>query len=258
MPTAFRIYPDTEPHNAAPKQFWRALLLVLSISAAFFGGLNDTWAQERCRVADPTGTPLNVRTSPDGKIVLTLKNEVLVTVLDHSSNYGKDWVYVGDAERVPLGWVFRDYLDCNRNARETPLSPTNLTSTSSHIIVQLKNDGGIFVVPVEINSAITLDFIIDSGASDVSVPADVVSTLIRTGTIQDTDFIGTQTYTLADGSEAPSDVFIIRSLKVGNHIIENVRGRIGSAQGSLLLGQSFLHNFKSWSIDNTKHELILE
>jgi predicted aspartyl protease len=99
---------------------------------------------------------------------------------------------------------------------------------------------------------------VDSGAADVSVPADVVSTLIRTRTIQDSDFIGTQTYVLADGSEAPSDVFNIRSLKVGNQIIQNVRGTISSPKGALLLGQSFLQKFKSWSIDNTKHVLVLK
>jgi clan AA aspartic protease (TIGR02281 family) len=138
------------------------------------------------------------------------------------------------------------------------LPSTNLSPPSTKTLVQLKSDGAIFVVPVEINGAITLDFVIDSGASDVSLPADVVSTLIRTRTIQSSDFVGKQTYVLADGSEAPSAVFIIRSLKVGNHLVENVRGVIAPAQGFLLLGQSFLRNFKSWSIDNTKHVLILE
>jgi tetratricopeptide (TPR) repeat protein len=44
-------------------------------------------------------------------------------------------------------------------------------------------EGGTFVVPVRINDQITLKFVIDSGAADVSVPADVVMTLLRTGTI---------------------------------------------------------------------------
>ena len=75
--------------------------------------------------------------------------------------------------------------------------------------------GGIYDVPVLINGAITLDFVVDSGASDVSVPADVVSTLNRTGTIRPSDFVGQQTYVLGDGTEVPSDIFTIRSLKVG-------------------------------------------
>jgi hypothetical protein len=54
----------------------------------------------------------------------------------------------------------------------------------------LKKEGGTFVLPVQINGAITLDFTVDSGAADVSVPADVFSTLARTGTIKTSDIIG--------------------------------------------------------------------
>ena len=128
--------------------------------------------------------------------------------------------------------------------------------TSKRIPLRLSSNS--YIVPVLINGRIWLDFTIDTGASDVSIPADVVSTLIRTGTIQDSDFIGTQTYVLADGSTAPSHVFLIRSLKLGDHIVRNVRGSIASPRAALLLGQSFLQNFKSWSIDNTKHVLLLE
>jgi clan AA aspartic protease (TIGR02281 family) len=131
-------------------------------------------------------------------------------------------------------------------------------SPSSRIEVPLKKQGGIFVVPVQINGAITLDFTVDSGAADVSVPADVFSTLVRTGTIRDTDIIGEQTYVLADGSSSPSFMFTIRSLKIGDSVVENVRGGVAPSRGSLLLGQSFLERFKSWSIDNTKHVLLLE
>ena len=118
-------------------------------------------------------------------------------------------------------------------------------------------DGGIFVVPVEINRTIKLDFAIDSGASDVSVPADVFSTLKRTGTIKDADMIGEQTYVLADGSKSQALTFMIRSLKVGDIVLENVRASAPPAQGMLLLGQSFLGRFNSWSIDNDGQALVL-
>jgi clan AA aspartic protease (TIGR02281 family) len=113
-------------------------------------------------------------------------------------------------------------------------------------------------VPVEINGAITLDFTVDSGAAHVSVPLDVYLTLTRKGTIQDADIIGEQTYVLADGSTQKAVTFTIRSLKVGDIVIENVRGGVAPVQGRLLLGQSFLERFKSWSVDNAKHVLLLE
>lgn len=91
----------------------------------------------------------------------------------------------------------------------------------------------------------------------MSIPADVVSTLMRTGTIQESDFVGEKTYRLADGSTVPSATFLIRSLKVGNRVLENVLGSAASGKADLLLGQSFLSRFNSWSIDNKRQVLLL-
>jgi hypothetical protein len=103
----------------------------------------------------------------------------------------------------------------------------------------------------------TIPFIIDSGASDVSIPADVMLTLVRTETLKDSDFIGSQTYKLADGSTTPSLRFIIRKLKIGNQTIENVTAQISDIKGLPLLGQSFLSKFQSWTLDNSRRVLVL-
>ena len=83
-------------------------------------------------------------------------------------------------------------------------------------IVALVSDGGTFKVPVTINGQLTLKFVVDSGASDVSIPVDVVRTLWRTGTITDADFLDKQTYQSADGSTVPSQRFVIRALTIGD------------------------------------------
>jgi clan AA aspartic protease (TIGR02281 family) len=143
-----------------------------------------------------------------------------------------------------------NYKKCDK--MEANQSGSSVTSMS------MKSEAGTYVVPVLINNAITLDFLVDSGASDVSIPADVVTTLMRTGTLKQSDFLDQKTYRLADGSTVPSQTFRIRSLKVGNKVIENVNGSVAPVKGTLLLGQSFLGRFKSWSIDNTKHALVFE
>jgi hypothetical protein len=112
------------------------------------------------------------------------------------------------------------------------------------------------MVPVVVNDSITLRFTIDSGAADVSVPADVASTLVRTGTITNADFIGSKTFVLADGSTVPSAEFRLRSLKLGSLTLTNVVASISDARGPLLLGQSFLSRLSSWSIDNDRHVLL--
>jgi aspartyl protease family protein len=124
--------------------------------------------------------------------------------------------------------------------------------------VSLVKEGGTFKVPVLINGVIRLKFTVDSGAADVSIPADVVMVMMRMGTLKESDFLGTQTYRLADGSTVPSKTFRIRSLKVGDKVIENVTGSMANVEGSLLLGQSFLSRFHRWSINNSKQVLELE
>jgi clan AA aspartic protease (TIGR02281 family) len=128
---------------------------------------------------------------------------------------------------------------------------------SREAAVSLQQEGGVFTVAGTINGQITLDFIVDSGASDVSIPKDVVSTLVRTRTITDSDFLGSETYRLADGSTVPSQRLVIRSLKVGTKVLENVAAHIAPDAGQLLLGQSFLRRFRSWSFDNDRSALIL-
>src|SRR5712671_477766 len=68
----------------------------------------------------------------------------------------------------------------------------------------LTREGGILVLPVQINHSITLNFTIDSGASDVVIPQDVYSTLSRTGTITSKDMLAPGAYELADGTRHQS------------------------------------------------------
>ena len=112
-------------------------------------------------------------------------------------------------------------------------------------------------MPVRVNDAITLNFTVDSGASDVQIPADVILTLMRAETLSSADFLGERTYVLADGSKLPSARFMLRELKVGAHRLTNVPASVGPATGELLLGQSFLSRFRSWTFDNGRHMLVL-
>ena len=62
-------------------------------------------------------------------------------------------------------------------------------------------------------------------------PADVYYTLVRTGTIKDSDITGQRTVVLADGSQSKLPTFTIRSLRVGDKIIENVNASVLPLEG---------------------------
>jgi clan AA aspartic protease (TIGR02281 family) len=131
------------------------------------------------------------------------------------------------------------------------------TSADRETIV-LRREGGTYVLPTVINGRITLDFTLDSGAADVSIPADVAMTLMRTKTLTSGDFLGQQTYQLADGSNLPSQQVRIRSLRIGDIEMKDIVASIVPPNGSLLLGQSFLGRLPSWTIDNRQPALIVE
>ena len=123
--------------------------------------------------------------------------------------------------------------------------------------IPLIHEHGTLQVPVVINGKISLNFTIDSGATDVSIPASIFSTLIRNGTVSREDFLDKRMYKLADGSGEISQRFRIRSLRVGKLEVRDVIASVGDTGGLLLLGQSFLSRLKSWSIDNERQTLLI-
>jgi len=124
-------------------------------------------------------------------------------------------------------------------------------------IVSVEPHDGAFVVPVVLNDIVTAKFIVDSGSADVSIPEDVASTLLKSGTMTDADLLGSKTYLLADGSKVPSKIYRMASLRIGGMVMQNVTVRIAASKSSLLLGQSFLSRLKSWSMDNARQIMII-
>ena len=119
--------------------------------------------------------------------------------------------------------------------------------------VPLTREHGAFVLPVVMNGRITRNFMIDSGASDVTISAEVLAALTRTGTIATTDYLDSQVYQLADGSKTRTQRVRIRSLRVGGVELKDVIVSVAPHADLLLLGQSFLGRLQSWAIDNQRH-----
>jgi clan AA aspartic protease (TIGR02281 family) len=124
-------------------------------------------------------------------------------------------------------------------------------------VVSVEPHDGAFAVPVVLNDVVTAKFIVDSGSADVSIPEDVASTLMKSGTMTGADLLGSKTYLLADGSKVPSKIYRMASVRIGGMVMENVTVRVAGANSSLLLGQSFLSRLKSWSMDNARKVMII-
>jgi hypothetical protein len=82
-----------------------------------------------CTVADPTGTPLNIRLSPNGPVVGTAKNGTELAFVEHRDVDGKLWALVERFDEGVLAadfdgaWVFGPYLDCATTTKGLPREP---------------------------------------------------------------------------------------------------------------------------------------
>jgi hypothetical protein len=106
--------PCAFPSNKKDNPRMKRIMIIAAMALASASG-----AQAGCIVADPSPTPLNVRTAPYGRIVGTLDNGQGVSILDSSiDNQGRPWVYVADDTGSPLGWVYREYVVCKGEMRQ--------------------------------------------------------------------------------------------------------------------------------------------
>ncbi|MDP3196300.1 SH3 domain-containing protein [Tabrizicola sp.] len=90
-----------------------------------------------CTVADPTGTPLNIRLSPNGPVVGSTRNGTKLMFVEHREVDGKLWALVERFHDGELAtdfdgaWVFGSYLDCAGTTRALPEVPfANGTATT--------------------------------------------------------------------------------------------------------------------------------
>ena len=78
--------------------------------------------QETCKVSEG---PLNVRSSPNARVVGSVKQGTILSVTGTARN---GWVPISSPLR---GWVFRKFIDCSSSASTTPQSTPTTTSKPS-------------------------------------------------------------------------------------------------------------------------------
>jgi len=87
-----------------------AAIMTMALSTPARAGSLD------CRVADPTGTPLNIRMQPNGQIVAHARTGDLIQVFsgeEKTDNRGRLWYYVAlNTSSAPDGYALADYIRC--------------------------------------------------------------------------------------------------------------------------------------------------
>ena len=87
--------------------------LVFAASFALAALAQASAQSARCRVTDPTGTPLNIRETPGGRVVGTIPNGFVVSRAEQVNLNGRVWVFIHNPQTgSPIGWVFREFVSC--------------------------------------------------------------------------------------------------------------------------------------------------
>lgn len=95
------------------------VLKVMALSASLAIGIftlpaNADSQAQTCKVTDPTGTPLNARATPNGKVVGKVNNGTVVYVAQYDyDDKGRPWALVFNAKNNKyIGWVYREFISC--------------------------------------------------------------------------------------------------------------------------------------------------
>ena len=143
----------------------KKILFSMLLSICLFANINIlAKAENVCTVADPTGTPLNVRTAPADQVKHTLPNGFELDIIEiKKDSKGIEWAYVSgyyQGKGGPIGWVYMKYLDCHpisADNNEKPCivadptgTPLNVRSKpNGTIVTTLKNGTEVFIDDTE-------------------------------------------------------------------------------------------------------------
>jgi clan AA aspartic protease (TIGR02281 family) len=123
--------------------------------------------------------------------------------------------------------------------------------------IKMEKQGGVFVLPCKVNG-LNLKFIMDTGASDVSISLTEAAFMLKNDYMSEKDLIGTTYYQIADGNVMEGTEVILREIEIGGKKLYNVKASIShSLSAPLLLGQSALSKLGKIQVDYSNNTLII-
>jgi len=115
--------------------------------------------------------------------------------------------------------------------------------------IQMTKKNGVYTIPIKINNQ-EMEFILDTGASDVLLSSLEAILLIKQGSLTEDDVLGQEAYSMANGNIEIGTVVNLRQVQIGSKIIYNVRATVvDNIAAPLLCGQSALARFGKIVID---------
>ena len=121
-----------------------------------------------------------------------------------------------------------------------------------------RRSGGTFNVDCSVNG-LPLSMIFDTGASDVTISKVEADFMLKNNYLSKDDIKGKKLYQIADGGISEGTVITLKEVKIGEAILHNVDASVVKSQKApLLLGESVLQKFGTFTVDNINSKLIIK
>lgn len=127
----------------------------------------------------------------------------------------------------------------------------------SIVLPMQKKIKGTYEVACKING-LPLNFIFDTGASDISISQTEVQFMLKNNYLSKSDIRGNQTFMDATGAVSVGTKILLRKVEIGEIEIKNVEASVvHSRNAPLLFGQSALGKYAKIIIDNESETITI-
>ena len=132
----------------------------------------------------------------------------------------------------------------------------NTMTAFCQVVIEMTPMGNVYSLPGKVNG-LELNFIFDTGASDVSLSMTEAIFMIKNGYLIEDDFTGVSYSQIANGDIVENTTVLLREVEIGGIKLLNVKASISHTLGApLLLGQSAIQ--KLGPIQLSGNKLIIQ
>ncbi len=131
------------------------------------------------------------------------------------------------------------------------------TNCFSQTVIKMKREGGISIIPCKVNG-LNLNFIFDTGASDVSLSMTEATFMLKNGYLSVADIIGSNKFKDANGNINEGVVINLREIEIGGLKLYDIKASIvKNNKAPLLLGQTAIGRLGKIQLDLASNSLTI-
>jgi clan AA aspartic protease (TIGR02281 family) len=152
-------------------------------------------------------------------------------------------------------WKTKYELTKSKNPIETKVDEVQKYQTAT---IPMKARGsGTYEVSCKVND-LKLNFIFDTGASDISISQTEALFMLKNDYLTEADIKGNEKYIDANGDISVGTKIMLKKVEIGGIVLKNVSASVvNNKNAPLLFGQSALSKYGKIIIDNKKNEITI-